>query len=85
MARVEESLWRFPLACLQWIADVATVYWGECSYKTSEWRESVATAAELHRLLGFEIERSKNWALDPQQRLVYSQAEQIQFLLQEPL
>ncbi|PDT50165.1 hypothetical protein CO661_00415 [Sinorhizobium fredii] len=85
MARVEESLWRFPLACLQWIADVATVYWSERSYKTSEWRESIAAAAELQRLLGFELERSKNWALDPQQRLVYSLAEQIRSLLQEPL
>lgn len=85
MAREEkESLWHFPL-CLQWIADVATVYWAECSYKTSEWRESVATAAELHRLLSFELERSKSWALDPPQRLVYSLAEQIRYLLQEPL
>ncbi len=81
----EEGLWDFPLLSLQRIADVATIYKGERSYKTGKWEQSIAAAAELHRLLSFEIERSKYRALDLQQRLVQSLAEQIRYLLQEPL
>lgn len=84
MAREDEGFWHFPLPCLQWIADVATIYFGERSYKTGEWVESIAAAAELHRLLSFELERSKDLPLDRQQRLVHSLAEQIRSLLQEP-
>lgn len=85
LAREDEGLWSFPLACLQWVADVATVYRSKRSYKTGEWDESISAASELHRLLSFEIERSMNWALDPQQRLVHCLAEQIRYLLQQPL
>lgn len=85
MLHEEEGLWDFPLPSLQRTADVATIYLGERSYKTGEWDESIAAAAELHRLLSFELERSKNLALDPRQRLVHGLAEQIRYLLQEPL
>jgi hypothetical protein len=81
----EEGLWDFPLVSLQRIADVATIYKGERSYKTGEWDKSITAAAELRRLLSFEIERSKYRTLDLQQRLAHSLAEQIRYLLQEPL
>lgn len=79
------GLWEIPLPTLQRIADIATIYFGERSYKTGEWDDSIAAAAELQRLLGFELERSKNVPLNLQQRLVHSLAEQIRYLLQEPL
>ncbi|MBD9538978.1 hypothetical protein IB276_05925 [Ensifer sp. ENS04] len=85
MPRDKEGLWNFPLAGLQWIADVATVYRDERDYKTGMWDESIAAAAGLHRLLNFELERSKNVSLDLQQRLVHGLAGQIRYLLQEPL
>ncbi|MCY1299227.1 hypothetical protein D9M69_02550 [compost metagenome] len=85
MPRVKEDLWNFPLAGMQWIADVATLYLDERDYKTGRWDESIAAAAELHRLLNFELERSKNVSLDLQQRLVHGLAGQIRYLLQEPL
>lgn len=83
-AHEEEGLWNHPLPSLQWIADVATVYLDERDYKTERWDESISAAAKLHWLLNFELERSKNLPLDPQQRLVHGLAEQIRFFLQEP-
>lgn len=83
--REKEGLWNFPLAGMQWIADVATVYLDERDYKTGRWDESIAAAAGLHRLLNFELERSNNVSLDLHQRLVHGLAGQIRYLLQEPL
>lgn len=81
----DEGLWNIPLPSLQWIADVATIYLDERDYKTGRWDESISAAGQLHRLLNFELELSRNKLLDPQQRLIRGLAEQIRLFLQEPL
>ncbi|MGN7802367.1 hypothetical protein ACTJKE_06475 [Ensifer sp. 22521] len=84
-AHEDEGLWNIPLPSLQWIADVATIYLDKRNYKTGTWDESIAAAGQLHRMLNFELERSKNLPLDPQQRIIRGLAEQIRLFLQEPL